>query len=110
MNAPAEMLKPATALRPQKWTELNQQWLTEAIARLRRRLESRGAGDHMEAGAIEDCVGCEEGAGFTPALIHCVTVFELSPFERELLLLVAGLELDHGLRAAVMALNSGVSA
>src|SRR5262249_44119937 len=42
---------------------------------------------------------CEDD--FTPALDRCADIFGLSPFERELLLLTAGVELDSGLRRLV---------
>jgi hypothetical protein len=88
------------------WSEANQHWLIAVIGRLRARLElpsqtTPETPDSVAAGA--DC-------GFTPALIRCALAFNLSPFERELLLLVAGLELDSGLRAIVTALNGGASA
>lgn len=94
----------AAAARPVSvptWTEQNRQWLLAAIARLRQRLEAQGG----TAGEIRPFIP----AGFTPSLDHAAQVFGLSCFERELLLLVAGLELDYGLRAAVTALNGGTS-
>ena len=60
--------------------------------------------------AAEDAVEATQAADFTPALVHCARIFGLSPFERELLLLVAGLELDEGLRLAVAAASDGASA
>ncbi|HXJ01484.1 MAG TPA: hypothetical protein VNH44_09680, partial [Micropepsaceae bacterium] len=86
------------------WSEANQQWLIDAIARLRARLQGQAT-----VGGSEATVEAGPEPAFTPALIHCAQVFGLSPFEREVLLLVAGLELDSGLRAAVAALNDGVS-
>jgi len=108
MNASAETMRPAAVTRLPSWTELNRQWLIAAIARLRARIEARTANMAGEGDAA-DCIGVADATGFTPALIHCARVFGLSPFERELLLLVAGLELDHGLRAAVTTLNLGAS-
>jgi MoxR-like ATPase len=110
MNATVEMMKSVSAARRQGWTELNRQWLVAAIARLRQRLETRHAAGQGDPEPIGDCIAFGEESGFTPALVHCAAIFGLSPFERELLLLVAGLELDQGLRAAVTTLNSGVSA
>ena len=49
-------------------------------------------------------------ADFAPALIRCARLFRLTPFERELLLLVAGTELDRGLRAAITMINGGHAA
>jgi hypothetical protein len=110
MNATVEMTKSVSAARLQGWTELNRQWLVAAIGRLRQRLESHHAVSQHDSAPIRDCVASGEETGFTPALVDCAAIFGLSPFERELLLLVAGLELDQGLRAAVTALNSGASA
>ena len=94
------------ASQPGNWSDLNRQWLIAAIAALRQRLEARAT----SGGGAEDAVEATPAAGFTPALVHCAHVFGLSPFERELLLLVAGLELDEGLQAAVTAVNDGASA
>src|SRR5262249_23742017 len=109
MNASAESLRPASVIRLSSRTELNRQWLIAALARLRARIEAQIAGGAGETGKRADCVAAAEATGFTPALVHCAQAFGLSPFERELLLLAAGLELDHGLRAAITTLNSGVS-
>jgi MoxR-like ATPase len=80
------------------WAELNRQWLVAAIARLADRIERCDPG----GGACEAAVGVAED-GLVPALLRCAATFGLSCFERELLLLVAGLELDARLRAAVAA-------
>ncbi|WP_422003440.1 ATP-binding protein [Reyranella sp.] len=88
------------------WPDLNRQWLVAAIDTLRQRLQARASG----VGGAEDAVEATPAAGFTPALVHCARVFGLSPFERELLLLVAGLELDEGLREAVAAAGDGATA
>ncbi|MDE2394985.1 MAG: AAA family ATPase, partial [Burkholderiales bacterium] len=86
MNAPHD----ASALA--SWSELNQRWLAAQMAalheRLLARLEGRGPSSRAEA-----------ATGFTPALDHVTRCFGLSPFERELLLWTAGVEIDHGLRA-----------
>jgi ATPase family protein associated with various cellular activities (AAA)/winged helix domain-containing protein len=89
----------ATVARLPSWPERNQQWLAAAITRLRQSIEAQTAPN-----AVSD-----DDPGFTPALLRCARVFGLSPFERELLLLVAGLELDHGLRTVVMTINGGTS-
>jgi AAA+ superfamily predicted ATPase len=90
------------------WSDLNRQWLIAAIGALRQRLEARTTGGG--GSAAEDAVEATPAADFTPALVHCARIFGLSPFERELLLLVAGLELDEGLRLAVAAASDGASA
>lgn len=74
------------------WSERNRQWLVAAFAALRQRIASG------EGGA---CV--VEPTGFVPALLHVARIFGLSTFEREVLLLLAGVELDRGVRTAVAA-------
>src|SRR6186997_515717 len=83
------------------WAELNREWLVAQIAGLAHRIES------TEGGGAQDAV---QPTAFTPALIHCANAFGLSTFERQLLLLVAGLQLDGRLREAVAARNSDGSA
>jgi MoxR-like ATPase len=87
------------------WTDLNRHWLIAALARLRQRLAKP-----RPEGPFADCVEATPARDFTPALLHCAQAFGLSAFERELLLLLAGLDLDQGLRAAVARLNGGASA
>ena len=89
------------------WSRLNQRWLVAAIARLQARLARKDA--TAVARPIEDCIGAQETAGFTPALLHCAAAFGLSPFEREILLLVAGVELDARLRALAQQLTGNRS-
>jgi hypothetical protein len=91
------------------WSDANQYWVIAAIGRLRTRLESHTAAATSPTSGIADSVAAGDDCGFTPALIQCARAFNLSPFERELLLLTAGLELDAGLRKVVGAL-SGASA
>ena len=86
------------------WPERNRDWLVRAIGQLRARFEAPAIPAH-----IDDITDSPDDPDFTPALLHCARAFSLTPFERELLLLVAGLELDPGLRAAVQARNGGAS-
>jgi AAA+ superfamily predicted ATPase len=91
----------ASAGAPPTWSERNRAWLVAEIARLARRIEdSSTADDAREAGT-------PKAAEFRPALIRCADAFGLSAFERMLLLLVAGLQLDGGLRDAVAAKSAG---
>lgn len=76
------------------WDEQNRAWLIAAIARLRQRIEAGDGPPELRT----DCVPGTEAKGFVPALVHLGAAFGLSPFERELLLLLAGLELDGSLR------------
>ncbi len=92
---------------PSTWTERNQRWLAAAISGLRERLAARAGATEIAAGETPDCLAAGAEPGFAPALLRCAQLFRLSPFERELLLLAAGLELDHGLRTTVTAANGG---
>jgi hypothetical protein len=109
MSTCAEAPLPVSPARLLSWSERNQQWLVAAIGRLGKRLEAQAVGPCGPSAPISDCIAADAMPGFTPALLQCAEVFALSPFERELLLLVAGLELDQGLRTAVAALNGGGS-
>jgi MoxR-like ATPase len=106
MNARIETSVPDPVTRLPSWSERNQQWLAAAIARLRERIEAQNTAPRAE---VPDSVAVDAAPGFTPALLHCAQVFGLTPFERELLLLVAGLELDSGLRTAVATYNASPS-
>ena len=77
-----------------RWREANQEALAAAVARVRTALERHVA--RAEAG--ERGAGPEAGDGPEPpagsALAALVSSFELSAFERDVLMLCAGLELD----------------
>jgi hypothetical protein len=79
------------------WAESNRQWLVAAIGRLAGAIEAGDPGSGPRPASFD------APEDFTPALVHCSTTFGLSRFERELLLLVVGLELDARLRDAVAA-------
>jgi hypothetical protein len=81
--------------RTPSWSESNQRYLTLTLARIRSLLEQR-AGAEAEAVPVEDVELREIAAGMTspPALESICTLFRLSPFERDVLLLCAGIELD----------------
>ena len=91
MNAPVEAAWVAT-----DWAVLNQRWLVAELTRLRQRLEAAVAGHTATDAAITPWPGTPEEP---PALLRVAELFELSAFETELLLAVAGLELDRALRA-----------
>ncbi|TVO67364.1 ATP-binding protein [Denitromonas ohlonensis] len=79
MNAPLDL----------DWTTANQHLLVAEFARLRARL---GEGDVAEAEQqVESAANCLPSPS---AIDTLVTLFELSDFERDLLLLVAGAEMD----------------
>ncbi|MBS7542765.1 AAA family ATPase [Ancylobacter oerskovii] len=94
----------AAPRRPQDpgWTDRNQHHLSAEIARVRRRLER-----HLDQGA--DDAGAEEpavAADPQTALGHLCAAFQLSPFERDLLLLCAGAELDTGIAGLCATLHA----
>jgi hypothetical protein len=86
---------------PPQWDEANRAWLVAAMARLADRLAATAAGQAGEP--LPDAVRQPEARGFEPALLTIARIFGLSSFEREVLLLLAGLEIDNGLRRAFAA-------
>jgi len=85
------------------WVERNQSFLAVALRDVRRSLERRAAQGEESGGAHSLEAGgglspnAESGAaadGSRPALEVLVRTFGLSPFERSVLLLCAGMELD----------------
>lgn len=98
MNARTEY----TLAHASRWAVDNQAWLADELARLRALVAARQAADGAarpapDAGAPPTTR--PGAAGMPPALDRVARLFELSPFERDLLLLAAGQELDRGLRA-----------
>ncbi|HEX6747309.1 MAG TPA: ATP-binding protein [Longimicrobium sp.] len=77
------------------WTEANQRHLAAALARVGAALR-RHAGD--ESASAPDAPPVERGAG-EPALERIAEGFSLSEFERDVLVLCAGAELDAGFAA-----------
>ena len=75
------------------WPERNQRWLAEELVLLRHRLDQT---EPPNPGSVT-----VDEAEFEPALERCTALFGLSRFERHLLLLAAGFELDSGVRQAV---------
>ncbi|MCZ4304103.1 ATP-binding protein [Zoogloeaceae bacterium G21618-S1] len=84
MNAPREL----------DWTTANQHLLVAEFARLRARL---GEGDTAEAD--QQCQAAGQCLPAPAAIDTLVALFELSDFERDLLLLAAGAEMDARLAA-----------
>ncbi|RQO54788.1 hypothetical protein DBR47_22235 [Paucibacter sp. KBW04] len=93
MNAPREWaaLNPAGV----DWAQVNQAWLVQALGLLRQRLQQALDGDSNRPSA--DLLPAPTGDA-CPALLHIRQRFGLSTFETELLLLLAGVQLDSGLR------------
>ncbi len=80
------------------WSESNQRYLTLMLARLRALLEQR-AGVEGGLPPVDDTPLLELSKSMEspPAIESLGTLFGLSPFERDVLLLCAGIELDSGI-------------
>ena len=94
----------AATLAREPWADENQRALVEALARVRRYVEQGANGAH---GAHGRPVAGIEPMGLPAALARLVSAFGLSPFERDVLLLCAGPELDGGFEAALRAAGRG---
>ena len=92
MNARAEHRLADAA----RWAEHNQAWLAAELARVRSQISARQAAQPpLPAPPVTPWPGPPESPS---ALDRIAQTFELSPFERDLLLLAAGVEIDRGLR------------
>ena len=81
-----------TTLAKVAWTEANQCYLVAEFARLKQRLGSKQEGDTGKA------IQMARAELESPSAIDWLSeLFDLSPFEREVLLLCAGVEMDSGL-------------
>jgi hypothetical protein len=76
------------------WSERNQQWLVDEIRWLAECIEGRSSPREVS-----------DAEGFTPALTRLVELFGLSAFERNVLLLAAGIEIDSRLRRSVASVS-----
>jgi ATP-dependent 26S proteasome regulatory subunit len=81
------------------WSEANQRYLLAALAIVRQRLEARVSGQQdaasTEMQSLQDALHEAAAALPGPPALDTLSVdFELSPFERDILLLCAGVELD----------------
>jgi hypothetical protein len=94
--------------RPEGWLEHNQRYLTAALAVLSERLR-RLAAQEAEGGSIEalECAASDAAAALpAPSALEQVSAaFGLSSFERDLLLLSAGVELDTRIATLCAAAN-----
>lgn len=91
----------------------NQRQLMQAVARLGRRLEAHGENRPQGAPATVDTTPLREGSRSTddpsngtdwpPTLRALCKAFELSPFERDVLMLCAAVELDGSFGARIAA-------
>lgn len=94
------------------WLEANQQYLTTAIAHLRKMLEQHIGRFQETASPIADVqqlsqklLQMREEMHIPPALEKLCELFNLSSFERDILLLSAGVELDSAVAALCASAN-----
>ena len=92
--------------RSARWVELNQQYVTAALAVLQRRVNGSGVGGADDA-ALAEVVSAELSVRSAmedpPAIDAIESAFGLSRFERDVLLLCAGTELDTAVADACAA-------
>jgi hypothetical protein len=88
---------PGIEARP--WAERNQRWLSSHLDWLHRRIEQLRAGENP--GLVAAPTPAPADDGFVSALERCVGLFGLSRYERDVLMLCAGVALDTGLARAV---------
>jgi hypothetical protein len=80
------------------WNQLNQRYLSSALEAMRRRIDSESVRDDAEVFAPETL---RDQMTPPPALETLQEMFNLSSFERDVLLLCAGVELDGGFATSV---------
>jgi hypothetical protein len=86
-----------TANAATSWAETNQAHLVAEFARLKIQLGLQGS--DAQASAVQLFPAEMETPELAPAIVRLVELFGLSPFERDLLLLCAGVEMDSELAA-----------
>lgn len=94
-------------LRAASWAEANQTCLAMEFARLRRRLGASGpasGGDDDDEAALQEL---RNSLDPQTAIDQLTATFSLSEFERQILLLAAGIEMDSALAAQVADLLGG---
>ena len=85
------------------WNEVNQEYLVAEFARLREQLEaksgSKPGGERRVSEALQAAQKRAKQSAQPPAITRLAEIFALSEFERDVLLLCAGVEMDSGLAA-----------
>ncbi len=78
------------------WLEANQRYLSGELERIRARLEQHAHGDGSTLQPVGEAKPeqIEPFESTLPALLSLCNVFKLTPFERDIMLLCAGAELD----------------
>ncbi len=79
-----------------QWLEANQRYLMAALTEVRQILTQRvdSSGDRSEIVTVKDLEAMAAAMTVAPAVETLCHLFNLSPFERQVLLLCAGVELD----------------
>ena len=82
-----------------QWLEANQRYLMAALTELRQMLEQRvgSSGDRTLSEQSPDLEAMRAAMKMSPAVETICHLFNLSPFERQVLLLCAGVELDSAI-------------
>lgn len=90
------------------WFDTNQRYLTLSLARIRALLERRAGGDSAAVGLADEAELHTLAASMSipPALRALCSLFGLSAFERDILLLCVGMELDSQFVGLVAPLNA----
>jgi hypothetical protein len=91
---PLSTAAPSSAESAESWTEANQRYLLAELARLRERLGSKN-----ESRAEEAVRDARDSMAHPPAIEQLSELFGLNSFERDILLLCAGIEMDSPLAA-----------
>lgn len=93
---------------PATWFDLNQRYLMLSLARIHALLERQMDGESASAGFSneDELHALAESMSAPPALETLCTLFGLSPFERDTLLLCAGVELDSEFLALLAPRNA----
>jgi ATPase family associated with various cellular activities (AAA) len=82
------------------WVEANQAYLVAEFARLKRKLGAKSEGQSAETDRMKRTIAEARAALEEPlAIDRLVELFDLSAFERDILLLCAGVEMDSTLAA-----------
>ena len=90
-----------------QWLEANQRYLMAALTEVRQLLEHRMgfSGDRTEISTSQDLEAMIATMKIPPAIETLCQLFNLSPFERQVLLLCAGVELDGEIAKLCMQLQ-----
>ncbi|MGA7671535.1 MAG: ATP-binding protein [Nitrolancea sp.] len=97
--------------RPDNWMVENQTYLTASLDRLRRSISARLEFDEADAADLGtqlldiDLDGLRAQMSTEPAILRIQQLFNLSPFERDVLLLCAGVDLDSSFARVLSSAN-----